>query len=116
MRAVAREILNGLKNTNETQTIVNWLYAAKCLSTETPNIEFPQALEQYSDVPFSLLRSTYREQHFATLCCAVLDQLSVEWMQILGGSNFSERVEVLFLEGPAADALLALDHAVQKYR
>lgn len=118
VRAVAREIVNGLRNADDTQSLIKWLKTARCLITTADEKEtkLPSALQHHGDVPLHERQTIFREQHFGTLCSTILDLLSVEWVQKLHGSYFSEHVQVLFLTGPAADALLALDHAVQTYR
>ena len=118
VRVVAREIINGLKNADNTQSLITWLNAAKCLTAAADEKEtkLPSALQHHSDVPLHQLQTLFREQHFGAVCSTILDLLSVEWVQKLPGNCFAEHVHVLFLTGPAADALLALDHAVQTHR
>ena len=118
VRVVAREIINGLKNADNTQSLITWLNAAKCLTAAADEKEtkLPSALQHFSDVPLHQLQTLFRERHFGAVCSTILDLLSVEWVQKLPGNCFAEHVHVLFLTGPAADALLALDHAVQTHR
>lgn len=118
VRAAAREIINGLRNAEDTQNIIKWLEAAKFLTRKhgQKDENLPSVLGQYSDVPSLQLQTTFQQQHFGKLCTTILDLLSVEWIQKLPGNLFSAHVGVLFLEGSGADALLALDHAVQSHR
>ncbi|KAL8573677.1 hypothetical protein ACOMHN_007230 [Nucella lapillus] len=116
VRAAAREIVNGLKNATDTQSTVKWLHAANSLVTNREGASLPKALQQYSDVPFPQFCSVFRERHFVSLCCTVLDLLTVEWLKTLPANCFSEDVETLFLAGPAADSLMTLDRTIQKNR
>ncbi|XP_076458340.1 telomere length regulation protein TEL2 homolog isoform X2 [Babylonia areolata] len=115
-RAAAREIINGLKNAEDTQTTVKWLHAVNCLITRNDRTSLPKALENYEDVPFTQLCSVFRERHFASVCSTILDLLTVEWLQGLPSNCFSENVEMLFLAGPASDSLMMLIRAVQNNR
>lgn len=116
VRVVAREIINGLLHADDTESLKYWLNAAKCLAVDDADAKLPPAIQHHNDVPLCQLQTIFRERHFGILCSTILNLLSVEWMQKLPDNYFSENVQALFLTGPAADALLALDHTVQTHR
>ncbi|KAK7507597.1 hypothetical protein BaRGS_00001532 [Batillaria attramentaria] len=120
VRTLAREILSGLQNAEDSQSIITWLAAARALCSQSGDDGSLHSLlsgnlVSHQDIPHQQLKEVYQQQHYHKLCCTILDKLSVEWVQKLAGSAFTDYVVAIFLTGPAADSLLALDHALQTH-
>jgi hypothetical protein len=120
VRSIAREVINGLQNAQDTKSIVEWLSTAKWLVTNSDgpiaNHELPGALSHHGDIPLVELKNLFIARHYGMMCNTVLDLLSVEWLQKLPGRLFAEYVEGLILSGPPADTLLSLDLALEKHK